>query len=650
MPLTEEDLADWLSAEPVVPIRKNGTRTTERRPKTDPADPLKGLDAADVVRPCPDGSIPAGGGRNAELYRWFCKLRANGADKAFMLAEWDRMHADGMPLAHWNPDRPDEVGKCADSACTKPCGTNVPPPPSFAPSPSGPSPDRPFVFVEDGKRHENVKIAAAALTKAGETWQRGGRLVHVARAPGEPPRIVETDHAKLGVMLGRAADWGKPKKDKNGNVVEWPPCDPPKDDVAAVWSDASSWDCGSLVGISDVPVLRPDGSLPKTPGWDAATGWLWMPGDLERFDVPDHPTEADARAALSLLAHLVSLYSFKAPEHRSVALASLLDGIFRPSVDVAPLILFDSSAPGTGKSKLAHASSCIATGHVCSPMAPTNEEEQEKRITALLMQGARNVLIDNTVRAVGGPSLDAVLTSSRWSGRVLSSSRVVDLPNRTSWKSTGVNQRVKGDLVRRSLHCRVVTDAERPEERSFAFDPVERALARRAELVRAVFVVERAHRLSGAVVNLPTFANFGEWSRRVREPLVWLGEPDPVGTQKELREGADEAVAVYTDVLVGWWDVFGPRQVTLRGAVEELSRKQSDSKVKHLSDALKDLVETDSSDPQFCTKLGYKLRPFLERPIDGKKLVPCGKKGENGRFYRCENENPLIFPLAQPVQ
>ena len=221
MPLTEEDLADILRSPPLVPIRKNGTKRTEHgKTRIDPTDPLKGLGAADVVRPCPDGSIPAGGGRNAELYRWFCKLRANGADKAFMLAEWERMHAEGMPLAHWNPDRPDEVGKCADSACTKPCGTNVPPPPP-PPGTARPSKGLPPESVHTFLMGDDVEFAeavGAVLEGDGPpiVWD-GGQLWIYRPSTGIWAKLLDTipavtfhDFRGARVAAGRDKD-GNPK-------------------------------------------------------------------------------------------------------------------------------------------------------------------------------------------------------------------------------------------------------------------------------------------------------------------------------------------------------------------------------------------------------------------------------------------------------
>src|SRR6185437_6375827 len=56
----------------------------------------------------------------------------------------------------------------------------------------------------------------------------------------------------------------------------------------------------SLLGIVGAPVLRPDGSLLQTPGYDQATG-LYLASKVPLDAVPESPTTAQVQAARKFL-------------------------------------------------------------------------------------------------------------------------------------------------------------------------------------------------------------------------------------------------------------------------------------------------------------------------------------------------------------
>jgi hypothetical protein len=64
------------------------------------------------------------------------------------------------------------------------------------------------------------------------------------------------------------------------------------------------------------------------------------------------------------------------------------------------------------------------------------------------------VLIDNINRPLGAGALDAALTGTAWSERILGKGEKIDLPLLTIWYATGNNVTFKGDTARRCLrHC-----------------------------------------------------------------------------------------------------------------------------------------------------------------------------------------------------
>src|SRR5690606_27501655 len=71
-----------------------------------------------------------------------------------------------------------------------------------------------------------------------------------------------------------------------------------------------------LKGVSDVPVLRADGSLWQTPGYDEATGVLYEPS-ADFPAVHDDVNIDDADAAVGELLEVVCDFQFESDDHRS---------------------------------------------------------------------------------------------------------------------------------------------------------------------------------------------------------------------------------------------------------------------------------------------------------------------------------------------
>lgn len=82
---------------------------------------------------------------------------------------------------------------------------------------------------------------------------------------------------------------------------------------------------------------------------------------------------------------------------------------------------------------------------------------------------------------------------------------------------------------------RLDAGVERPEERSFDFDPRASARRDRAKLVVAALTILRVFVVSGASSVRPTLGGFAEWSDLVRSAIVWLGLPDPLANADRVR-------------------------------------------------------------------------------------------------------------------
>lgn len=356
---------------------------------------------------------------------------------------------------------------------------------------------------------------------------RGGMLVEpiTVKRQASHDRITRVtifarlDEHKLAYLLNKHAAVFQQYDGRRNKVVEVDP--PPK--VTASLVTLRQWQFPEVVGIVGAPTMRPDGTILSAPGYDAQTR-LWCNSDIKLPPIPDQPTRAQAKAALQLLTDLVSGFPFVGAVDRAVALVSILGAILRGAFDVVPLIVFLAQEPGTGKSYLVDLIGAIVTGRQCPVITGAKSvEEMEKRLGALLLEGSSMSSLDNLSHDIAGDLLAQMVTQTFIKTRILGKSEIPECEWRGTLFATGNNIRVIGDMVRRTLSCHLDAKLERPELRSFKFDPMQRVQQDRASYVAAAITIARAYAVSNEKVKVTPFVGFEGWSRVVREPLIWLG-------------------------------------------------------------------------------------------------------------------------------
>jgi hypothetical protein len=221
---------------------------------------------------------------------------------------------------------------------------------------------------------------------------------------------------------------------------------------------------------------------------------------------------------------------------------------------VAPLFGFTAPMARTGKSLLVDVISILPTGRAMPVKSQgKNEEEFEKRLGGSLLAADLCISIDCS-RPLSGDMLCQALTQDEVDVRLLGHSLNIKTATIATIFANGNNLVIEGDLTGRSLLCSLDAKVERPELRNFNVDVVETAHARRGELVVCALTVLRAWqvaRKNGERVNIDPFGGFEDWSRRVREALIWLDEADPYDTVDKAR-GNDPAREALVAVLVQW--------------------------------------------------------------------------------------------------
>lgn len=305
-----------------------------------------------------------------------------------------------------------------------------------------------------------------------------------------------------------------------------------------------------------------------------------------------------------------------------MALAGILTVLDRRSMSTAPLIAFTAPAAGTGKSLLFDVMSVLATGRLMPVQSQGKDEaEFEKRLGASLLAGDACISIDNCEAPLSGALLCQALTQGELNIRLLGYSRNIPTAMNASIFATGNNLVIAGDLTRRCLLGSLDAQAERPELRSFNVDVIGEAHAGRGELVVAALTILRAWhvaRTRGECVNIGPFGSFTDWSRRVREPLIWLGEDDPCDTVDKVRAN-DPLRDELGTVLLQWKDHLGLNSA--RTVQEVIERALS---VPTFYTALMNVAASKTGGTVSNARLGRWLKRIQGKIVNGLKLVQDG--------------------------
>lgn len=468
-------------------------------------------------------------------------------------------------------------------------------------------------------------IAAAAETiLAPDVFVRGGSLMRIdrARSLGQGTQGLRREDEQA-VCLPVTSEWLVRELTRRTQFVkhdarrkEWRPRDCPKDLAANIIGQASWHSFQSLLAIASAPFLRTDMSVCEQPGYDTASQIYYSPS-ASFPPIPATPSRDDALAAASRLFAPFCEFPFESNAALSVFFAHVFTACVRAVLDKSPVFFYTAPAPATGKTLLSSMAGLIATGTV--PALATwadSAEELRKLLLSCLLAGDAALTFDNVPNGakIRSPQLCAFLTAETWSDRVLGASEVIKLPNRCLVTMTGNNVTPSSDLARRALVCRLDPNAESARNRDFKIHNLgTHVREHRPQLYVDVLTIMRAYVLAGSPSQARPLESFEQWSRIVRDPLLWLGMADPVESQSTE---TDDEIAPLRAAFAA-----------MAGATEQVGREFTASQLAVLAmgigcavglgDALR---EAGCSEPTSAHKLGYWLRDRRGRIAGGWKL------------------------------
>ena len=495
-------------------------------------------------------------------------------------------------------------------------------------------------IIEPGKTHLAAKRAKEILSnhECG-VFQRIGQTVRIVKYVTTPKAkkstvdrpngaffIATADEPFLVQLLSKKASWARfDKRTKNNEPIDFP-----EKAARFVLSDRGSG-LPVLSGFVCAPTLREDGSVLYTPGYDPESGLFFDPCGTTFPSIPNNPSKEDAAEALSFLKDLLKDFRFDGEVSHSVALAEIMTGVVRRSLEYAPA--FGNNAPeaGSGKSLLGDVAAIIATGNRCTCVSPANnEEENRKRLASALLGGDLVVCVDNVQDPYESESMCTILTSQHWQERLLGTNTNAQIPTNSLFIFTGNNLTFLGDMCSRVVICSIDPQTERPGERIFDRDLRKYAAEYRGALVAAVLTIIRAYIVAGCPdQSISPFRLFSEWTRWIRSPLVWLGMDDPYESTRLVTDN-DPARAELGTLFAAWHAVVKPLatySITINRLIEIATNPGERPKNEDV-DALYGILRTFARDKGSgidARVFGNKIRQCKGRRVGGFLLEESGK-------------------------
>jgi hypothetical protein len=314
----------------------------------------------------------------------------------------------------------------------------------------------------------------------------------------------------------------------------------------------------SLDGVTSVPYLLADGSILEDTGYYAATKYLFLKSAAE-YEIPESPTKSQAQSALNKLNKLLSEFKFFQGTDRAAAIALLLTAVSRRSYLLAPQFVVSSNQIGAGKGTLIKVASALASGDQAPGFSQWRHtpDQLQNQIMAQLISGASEIHFDNVRGSIGSTCLESLVTSGKYTDRIVGKSQNVTVPARVLLTFNGNNLQISPDQVRRSVLINLDMGDIDPALRTFSRDVVQYTLDNRDDLVSAALTIQSAFLRLVRKPDSTPLHGFPEWDYFVRRPMLWLEELDPVGKRAPGTTRGQDLAAF----LRCWYRDFGPRPV-----------------------------------------------------------------------------------------
>jgi putative DNA primase/helicase len=465
---------------------------------------------------------------------------------------------------------------------------------------------RPDVVVDPGRLPWVADEVEEAIRKDHAKWglyQHGDTLVRVVTATPEDNKRMRVDRPGGAAILKPATPpmlediFTRAVHFQNAKLHE---INCPSRLAIIYLSRAGLWKLPALTGIVSAPILRADGSILFKPGFDEETGLLLE--SPTNWTAPPRVSRTGVEAAVRTLLAPFAEFRLRAEAERSVIISAILTGLQRRLLYSAPMHFFDAPVQASGKSLLADCISIIVTGRrVVSTSVNNDEDELRKKLVSILRAGDAIVSLDNITRPLASDALASILTLDNYQDRILGLSQTIHLLTNAFFMATGNNLEFSLDMPSRVIGLRLEPGVENPEERTFEIPDLRAHISEhREQLVTAALIILQEYYFAGRPRQTITPCRFEQWSREIREAIVWLKLPDPYATRESVIASDPERESTLA-VLGTWHAVRGESAITLADLVADFERE--DLKIEGLLADLKAALLEVAADREEQTRI-----------------------------------------------
>jgi hypothetical protein len=285
-----------------------------------------------------------------------------------------------------------------------------------------------------------------------------------------------------------------------------------------------------------MPVMRADGRIELLPeGFDAETLVLTDPEGC-RF-LTDISPEIGRKVFDAALAE----FPFADRRSRAAAVSAMFTvfaGGLLPAASTTPAFIYLANAEGSGKTTLAQLAG-IPYG-VCEAEAkPATEEEWQKTLLALVMGGARLLLLDNLKGHLNSPALEAYLTATKFSARILGVNKKFSGDADAVILMTGNRLTVSPDQRRRSIFIELFMEELRAEDRVFKRRlDAPAMLEMQPNLLAAMWALVKGWDEAGRPPASKINSSIPRWSETIAGIVEWAGFGCP-SVPADIEDGGD---------------------------------------------------------------------------------------------------------------
>ena len=471
---------------------------------------------------------------------------------------------------------------------------------------------RAVIRVVAGELHRVVDSAEEQLANLGRHFQAGGLIVSIVTdVVSGDPTILPTGLSSLTRQLSIAVIF----EQYNARLGAWLRCDPPAKHTSILHYSEEYKYLPPLAGVARQPYFREsDGVLVMEAGYDRVSK-LFGVFDPRQFAMPE-PTIEAARSALALLEDLLTEFRFLASTDKAAALSAIFTAVVRATLPHAPAFHAKAPVSGSGKSFL-----CEVIGAFAGPgfnkkvSYPVTSEEATKAIISLLLNNLAVIEFDDMATDwVPHSVLLRALTAEQITDRILGYSKTATVSTRSLFLGSGNNVGPVRDMSRRVVTINIDPRCATPATIKYHGNPLEKVRQDRGKYVAAVLTIIRAYMAYGsphtACESIATYN--GGWSKYCRQPLMWLGYPDPATALIEQITHDPDGEALGR-LMVEWHRAFGSIPTTVRKAVATANFDDD------LMDAIKEFPVEERGSINH-SKLGWLFKKNANRIVNGMEI------------------------------